>query len=287
MKALSSSNSVKMPSTRLPKSSRKNPHSSSLSFAKLCQKEVAKIHTIQAEMHQKHSAAFQQLVAQLAAVTVFLRKYTIDSLNSTNSRITTFNTTEESDRVLVFKATMKKMNTINRKVEALHSESVTAVSGTQAYAKQAEVATVKAGDARLATGVAAIRADELDLGDKEEGDWVVLTAAIEAAEKKQFADNLMLSTKINDDIGALRRNSSAALTVQQADIHRELADVLQILDSATHTLNASGTHRLDGVQWNMLDMIAVQTTGNIQQEEYIAKLKVETPRMTVTLPLCA
>ena len=46
-------------------------------------------------------------------------------------------------------------------------------------------AAMLAGDERLAKGVASIRADALALGDKETGDWGALSAALEAAEKKQ------------------------------------------------------------------------------------------------------
>lgn len=43
-------------------------------FRKTMSKEVEDIHRVQDEMHQRHTAAFQQLVNQLANVTVFLRQ---------------------------------------------------------------------------------------------------------------------------------------------------------------------------------------------------------------------
>ena len=48
-------------------------------FRETMSKEVEDIHRVQDEMHQRHTAAFQQLVSQLANVTVFLRQVSSSS----------------------------------------------------------------------------------------------------------------------------------------------------------------------------------------------------------------
>ena len=97
--------------------------------------EVDEVHRMQEEMHQKHSAAFVQLVANLSAVAVIMRKYTIDALNTTDVHIDTLNATEERDRQLVLKTILDKMNTLNRKVEDLHSQTRAVVNATEGYAQ--------------------------------------------------------------------------------------------------------------------------------------------------------
>ena len=104
-------------------------------FRQTMQAEVGEVHRIQEEMHQKHSAAFVQLVANLSAVAVMMRKYTIDTLNTTDDHIDTLNATEERDRQLVFKTILDMMNTLNRKVEDLHSQTRAAVNATEGYAQ--------------------------------------------------------------------------------------------------------------------------------------------------------
>ena len=72
-----------------------------------------------------------------------------------------------------------------------------------------------------------------------------------AAEQKQLADNQHLEEKIDDDVGELRQNASAALTAEKIDIRAQLASALSVIWGVFDALNSSAHSRLDVLQHNV------------------------------------
>ena len=60
-----------------------------------------------------------------------------------------------------------------------------------------------------------------------------------AAEQKQLADNQRLDEKIDDDVGELRQNASAALAAEKMDIRAQLTSALSVIWGVFDALNTS------------------------------------------------
>lgn len=72
-----------------------------------------------------------------------------------------------------------------------------------------------------------------------------------AAEEKQYADNQRLDRKIDDDVGELRSNASAALTAEKIDIRAQLESAVAAISGVFGELNRSSNTRLDVLQANV------------------------------------
>jgi hypothetical protein len=72
-----------------------------------------------------------------------------------------------------------------------------------------------------------------------------------AAEQKQLADNQRLDEKIDDDVGELRQNASAALAAEKMDIRAQLTSALSVIWGVFDALNTSANSRLDVIQDNV------------------------------------
>jgi len=241
-------------------------------FRQTMSQEVADIHRIQGEMHQKHTAAFKQLVLQLSDMAMDLKNDTDANVATVNGRIDSLQRTHDFDNQRVLKELAVKINLVNRKIEDLNRESMTAVNGTQAYAEDVESA-MKAGDVRLDGMITQIEIDTHDLDAKEMGDWDAMSNALQEAEEKQEANRQTLDTKIDTDVGDLRTKSSDALTAEKADIRQQLSQAMEIVAEGIVSLTQNTTHRYDGIQGAIDKMIAEQTANNQEQDEHVAKLR--------------
>jgi len=241
-------------------------------FRQTMSQEVADIHRIQNEMHHSHSAAYQQLVDQIINITHTLRTHADEGTAGISARISAFNKTETSNHQRVLSTIMLKMKDINRQVEELYTESITAVNATEAYAHKVEGGML-AGDARLNILLSDLKYDAESLEGKEAGDWGAFYEALTAAEQKQLADNLALSSKIETDVGALRGESSAALAAEHLDIRSQLADDFRMVHARLGMVNDTASTRQKVLQLNVSDITAAQAANNEQQEAAIATLR--------------
>jgi len=241
-------------------------------FRQTMSQEVADIHQLQAEMHEKHTTAFKQLVLQLSAMAQDLQNHTDTNVATVNGRIDSLQRTQDSDNQRVLKALADKINLVNRKIEDLHRESMTAVNGTQVYAEDVESA-MKVGDVRLDGMIKQIEMDTNNIDGKERGDWEALANALQAAEEKQEADRQALDTKINTDVGDLRTNSSDALTAEKADIRQQLAQAMAIVATGIVSLTQNTSHRYGGIRRTIDSMIVEQNANNQEQDEHVGKLR--------------
>jgi hypothetical protein len=241
-------------------------------FRQTMSQEVADIHRIQNEMHHTHSAAYQQLVDQIINITHTLRAHADEGTAGISARISAYNKTEASNHQRVLSMIMVKMNDINRQVEELYTESITTVNATQAYAHKVEEGML-AGDARLNILLSDLKNDAQSLEGKDAGDWGAFYAALTAAEQKQLADNLALSSKIETDVGALRGESSAALAAEHLDIRSQLADAFRMVHARLGTVTDTASTRQNVLQLNVSDINAAQAANNEQQEAAMATLR--------------
>lgn len=246
-------------------------------FRQTMQQEVEDIHRIQDEMHEKHTAAFKQLVLQLSDMAMDLKNYTDTNIGQVSGHMDALQSDHDFNNQRILKSLADKINEVNRKIEALHAESMTAVNGTQEYAEDVESA-MKAGDIRLDGMIKQIEVDFNNLDYKEQGDWVALSNALQTAEFKQEDDRKMLDTKIDTDVGQLRTESNSALTAEQAKIRQQLAEAMSIVAEGIVSLTQNTTARYDGVQSAIDQMIAEQNANNHEQEVHIGKLRSDFER---------
>ena len=120
-------------------------------------------------------------IAQVAGLATEFTNYTDTSVGKVHGRIDSLQRTHDFNHQRVLEAITEKMNLVNREIEDLHRESMTAVNGTQQYAEDVESA-MKAGDLRLDGMIKQIEIDYNSLDEKEKADWTTLSAALQAAE---------------------------------------------------------------------------------------------------------
>jgi hypothetical protein len=241
-------------------------------FRKTMSQEVADIHQIQAEMHKKHTAAFMQLVMQLSDVEMDLRNYTDAYVSQVSGRISSLQTDHDFNHQRILKTLADKINLVNRKIEDLHSESMNAVKGTQAYAENVESA-MKAGDLRLDGMIKQIEVDYTSLDNRETGNWDALSSALQAAEEKQEADRQALDSKIDADVGRLRNESVADLAAERSEIRARLARTMATIAGSIAKLTVNTTKRNDKIQAEINQMIGDQNANNQEQDIYINRLR--------------
>jgi hypothetical protein len=194
-------------------------------------------------------------IAQVAGLATEFTNYTDTSVGKVHGRIDSLQRTHDFNHQRVLEAITEKMNLVNREIEDLHRESMTAVNGTQQYAEDVESA-MKAGDLRLDGMIKQIEIDYNSLDEKEKADWTTLSAALQAAEEKQEVDRQTLDSKIDTDVGDLRTESSDALAAEKREIRQQLAEAMAIIADGIVSLTQNTTERYDGIQQAIDQMIA-------------------------------
>jgi len=241
-------------------------------FRQTMGQEVADIHRLQDEMHQRHTAAFKQLVLQVVGIATELKDYTDTQVDQVNGRIDSLQRTHDFDHQRVLTAIADKMNLVNREIEDLHRGSMTAVNGTQQYAEDVEKA-MKAGDLRLDAMIQQIEVDVNSLDDKDKTDWNTLSTALQAAEEKQEADRQTLDSKIDTDVSALRTESSDELAAERREIRQQLTEAMAIIAGGVTSLTQNTTERYDNIQRAIDQMIVEQRASNEEQAMNISRIR--------------
>ena len=211
-------------------------------------------------------------IAQVAGLATEFTNYTDTSVGKVHGRIDSLQRTHDFNHQRVLEAITEKMNLVNREIEDLHRESMTAVNGTQQYAEDVESA-MKAGDLRLDGMIKQIEIDYNSLDEKEKADWTTLSAALQAAEEKQEVDRQTLDSKIDTDVGDLRTESSDALAAEKREIRQQLAEAMAIIADGIVSLTQNTTERYDGIQQAIDQMIAEQTANNEEQAQNISRAR--------------
>ena len=242
-------------------------------FRKTMSTEVETIHRLQDEMNQRHTSAFRQLVLQVSGMAIELKNYTDTIAEKVDYQITKKDQIiETNDNEGVLKDLANRINIVNRKIEDLHRETMTAVNGTQAYAENVE-SKMKANDLRLDGMITQIETDEDSLDSNENWDWGNLSVALRAAEQKQEADRKVLDAKIDTEVSALRGESSRALDAERVEIRQQLAEAMSIIANDVMSVTRNETARYDGIQSVADTIIAEQTANNEDQAVHIGKLR--------------